>query len=311
MTWNIHNVFHSSLLSPYHKNKTHEPNFTRPPPDLINEEEEYKVERVVNHRYCGRSRQLQYLIKWKGYLESDNTWESNDQVHAPDLLKAYHHLNPLQHIKGRTIQAIRTCPIVPDDSLSSNPINPSDTSSSSIRTDYHNLTVGNTPASVNTHPAPSTIKECPETTPQTCRSPPSTTLPPLVHHLPSAHAPSATSLTNFPTKMRRLCKSLPRDYSAQSKSTKSNILLRRIRCRVMSNTSRKISSILQQTGTPALRGTRRTEIKCQDSLSQWGKDCTSQPNGSSESKQGRLQDMLMCRDPQCSLYHQNICLPRL
>ena len=113
MTWNIYNVFHSSLLSPYHENEVHGPNFTRPPSDLINREEEYEVEHVVNHCYHGQSRQLQYLIKWKGYLESDNTWKSSDQVHTPDLLKDYHHLNPLQRIKGCTIRVIKACPICP------------------------------------------------------------------------------------------------------------------------------------------------------------------------------------------------------
>src|SRR6266403_5521053 len=34
-------------------------------------------------------KRLQYLIKWKGYPESDNTWEPADQVHAPELVKHY------------------------------------------------------------------------------------------------------------------------------------------------------------------------------------------------------------------------------
>ena len=58
-SWGIHNVFHTSLLSPYQETTAHGPNFSRPPPDLINGEEEYKVERVVNHRCHGRARKLQ------------------------------------------------------------------------------------------------------------------------------------------------------------------------------------------------------------------------------------------------------------
>src|SRR6266403_2578184 len=88
--WRIHDVFHASLLNPYHETKAHGPNFTRPPPDLIEGEEEYEVERIVAHRKFGRSKHLQYLIKWKGYPESDNSWEPADQVHAPDLVKHYH-----------------------------------------------------------------------------------------------------------------------------------------------------------------------------------------------------------------------------
>ncbi len=88
--WRIHDVFHASLLNPYHKTEAHGPNFTHPPPDLIEGEEEYEVERIVAHRTFGRSKSLQYLIKWKGYPESDNSWEPADQVHAPDLVKHYH-----------------------------------------------------------------------------------------------------------------------------------------------------------------------------------------------------------------------------
>ncbi len=47
--WRIHNVFHASLLTPYHEMTAHSPNFTRPPPDLIDGEEEYEVEQIVAH----------------------------------------------------------------------------------------------------------------------------------------------------------------------------------------------------------------------------------------------------------------------
>jgi hypothetical protein len=88
--WNIHPVFHGNLLTPYTETPSHGPNFTRPPPDLIDGEEEYEVEQIRSHRTWGRSKTLQYLIKWKGYPESDNTWENADQAHAPKLIKLYH-----------------------------------------------------------------------------------------------------------------------------------------------------------------------------------------------------------------------------
>ncbi len=47
--WRIHNVFHTSLLNPYHETTVHGPNFTRPPLDLIEGEEEFEVERIVAH----------------------------------------------------------------------------------------------------------------------------------------------------------------------------------------------------------------------------------------------------------------------
>src|SRR5260370_36353961 len=60
--WNIHDVFHTSLLSPYREMMTHGPNYSRPPPDLIEGEEEYEVEKVVHNRYSGRASTRQYLI---------------------------------------------------------------------------------------------------------------------------------------------------------------------------------------------------------------------------------------------------------
>jgi hypothetical protein len=45
--WKIHNVFHVDLLTPYNKTDFHGPNYTRPPPDLIKDNEEYKVEQIL------------------------------------------------------------------------------------------------------------------------------------------------------------------------------------------------------------------------------------------------------------------------
>src|SRR5579863_3257894 len=104
--WNIHPVFHASLLTPYVETDSHGPNYSRPPPDLIAGEAEYEVEQIRSHRCHGRQKQLQYLLKWKGYPESDNTWEPVDQVHASDLVKAYHRRHQLEQIKATTTDQI-------------------------------------------------------------------------------------------------------------------------------------------------------------------------------------------------------------
>ena len=53
------------------KPKSKGPNHTDPPPDLIDGENEYEVEAILAHRKRGR--QMQYLVKWRGYDPSNNT----------------------------------------------------------------------------------------------------------------------------------------------------------------------------------------------------------------------------------------------
>src|SRR5712675_2617702 len=107
LSWGIHNVFHASLLLPYKETAAHGPNFTWPPPDLIQGEEEYEVEAITNHRHHGRRRQLQYLIKWKDYPSADNTWETAEDVHTDDLVKGYHQRHPLESPKSKASQGTK------------------------------------------------------------------------------------------------------------------------------------------------------------------------------------------------------------
>ena len=84
--WSIHPVFHIDLLTPYRETITHGANYQRPPPDLVDNAEEYEVEKILDSRLFGRRRRLQYLVKWKGYPDSDNMWVDKDDVFADDKL---------------------------------------------------------------------------------------------------------------------------------------------------------------------------------------------------------------------------------
>jgi hypothetical protein len=100
-TWKIHDVFHVDLLTPYIETDFHGPNYMRPPPDLINKEEEYEVEQVLSSRRHGRGRKVQYLVKWKGYPDSDNEWVNWDNMHAEEALEEFRKQNPraIMHIR--------------------------------------------------------------------------------------------------------------------------------------------------------------------------------------------------------------------
>jgi hypothetical protein len=115
MARGIHNVFHASLLSPYHKMTAHGPNFSRPPLELIDGEEEYQVEHIMGHRKMGRGKKLQYLVKWMGYPDSDNTWEPVEQIHALDLIKSYQKQHQLS-IKTLQTMIEARCTLSPEQS---------------------------------------------------------------------------------------------------------------------------------------------------------------------------------------------------
>ena len=90
--WRIHPVFHASLLTPYRENSTHGPNFTLPPPDLIDGEEEFEVEKVLDSRIARGL--LQYLVKWKGFPGEDS-WEPHFNVtHASEAVEKFHAEHP-------------------------------------------------------------------------------------------------------------------------------------------------------------------------------------------------------------------------
>ena len=93
-TWKIHDVFHASLLSSYHSTEMHGPSFLNPPPDIINNEEEYKVEAILFHK-SPKAHRL-YLTAWKGYSSTENTWEPESNLcHSTSILSSYKQLHYL------------------------------------------------------------------------------------------------------------------------------------------------------------------------------------------------------------------------
>ena len=97
-TWKIHPVFHGSLLLPYRETLEHGANFTRPPPDVIDAEEEYEVEAIIDAKLDKRFKkgeQLRYFVKWKGYPDSENEWiPLQNLLHSHDLIDEYHMKHP-------------------------------------------------------------------------------------------------------------------------------------------------------------------------------------------------------------------------
>ena len=119
--WKIHNVFHTSLLTPYKETDRHGPNFLEPPPDLINGEEEWEIEKILRHQTYQKKKQ--YLIRWKGYVPAHDSWTNESGLHTPELLADYKR----QLVRQILISLIQSTAETPHDqsSMAKNPYNQS------------------------------------------------------------------------------------------------------------------------------------------------------------------------------------------
>lgn len=84
----IHPTFHVSLLKPWTP-RGPDGDTTERSQVIDNEEEiEWEVEQIIAHRKRGR--QTQYLVKWVGFPEFENSWEPTEHLSsAKDLVKEY------------------------------------------------------------------------------------------------------------------------------------------------------------------------------------------------------------------------------
>jgi hypothetical protein len=85
----IHPVFHVSLLDRYIESDI--PTRTQPPPPsvLVDNQVEFEVEEVLDSKIM--QKRLFYLVKWKGYPVSDNSWEPASHLsNTRDLVDSFH-----------------------------------------------------------------------------------------------------------------------------------------------------------------------------------------------------------------------------
>jgi hypothetical protein len=100
--WKIHNVFHSTLLTPFVQTEIHGPSFPTLVPDIIDGQEEYKVEGILKHKT--KRGKIHFLIRWKDQPTTEDSWEPEENLtHAKDALGDYwNRVEQLQRRRERT-----------------------------------------------------------------------------------------------------------------------------------------------------------------------------------------------------------------
>ena len=77
-----------------------------PPPIVVDGEEEWEVEEILDSRW--HRKRFQFLVKWKGFSREHNSWEAASDVKAPDLVAEYYQKHPAapRHIRQTDFDAI-------------------------------------------------------------------------------------------------------------------------------------------------------------------------------------------------------------
>ena len=96
----------------YRETPTHGPNYQRLPPELVDSAEEYEVEKILDSWKFGKRHKLQYLVKWKGYPDSENQWVDKDDVFADKAIQEFKRSSPASqtHIRSVRTPYILTTP---------------------------------------------------------------------------------------------------------------------------------------------------------------------------------------------------------
>ncbi|CCE34802.1 uncharacterized protein CPUR_08740 [Claviceps purpurea 20.1] len=83
----LHNVFNITNLEPFQGDPSIAQDTSTLPDNITDDAEDFEVERIITHKYNGKRRK--YLVKWKGYDTSENSWVLQRDFNTKEIIHDY------------------------------------------------------------------------------------------------------------------------------------------------------------------------------------------------------------------------------
>jgi hypothetical protein len=96
----MHPVYHVSMVEPYRESKLPGRHQSPPPPEEIDGEKYWVVDKIAKSRLNRQKKRVEYLVFWKGYPPEEATWEPWEHLEGDEtvsrMLKEFHERYPRQ-----------------------------------------------------------------------------------------------------------------------------------------------------------------------------------------------------------------------
>ena len=90
----IHDVLHPSLLWKASADSLPGQHNDLAPPVIVDNKEEWEVDDILDARNVGKSRKVQFCVKWKGYNEDKTSYDASRFGHLKEVVDDFYHHNP-------------------------------------------------------------------------------------------------------------------------------------------------------------------------------------------------------------------------